>query len=62
MIIQNETSFNCSNAFPKEFLDETKRLWEPLLGRSLDLAEVQMLIERGLYFIDWLANHIKTTL
>ncbi len=62
MIIQNETSFNYPNAFPKEFLDETKRLWEFSLGRSLDLAEVQMLIEWGLDFIDWFYNQVKTTL
>jgi len=57
MIIQNETFFNCHNAFSKDFLVETKKLWEPLLGRSLNLAEVQMLIERGLEVVDWLSNH-----
>lgn len=62
MIIQNETFFNCKDAFPKDFLVETKKLWEPLLGRSLNLTEVQILIERGLYFVDWLSNHAKTTL
>ncbi len=62
MIIQNEPFLNYQNAFPKEFLDETKKLWEPLLGRYLDLAEVHMLIERGLYFVDWFSNQAKTTL
>lgn len=62
VMIMNETFFNCQKTLPKEFLDETKKLWEPLLGRTLNLAEVQMLIEQGLGVVDWLVSHSKADL
>lgn len=53
MIIQNETFFQINEVFPESFLFETKKLWEPLLGHSLTLAEARDLIKKSLDLVDW---------